>query len=76
MLVFIARRVLLLPVVFIGVTLVIVLLMQLLTPYQRAAAFVQSEQQIRQIDSIIEQYGLTDPWYVQYYRWMKEVVNG
>jgi len=65
-----------LPVVFIGVTLAIVLLMQLLTPYQRAAAFVQSEQQIRQIDSIIEQYGLTDPWYSQYYRWMSEVFKG
>lgn len=65
-----------LPVVFIGVTLAIVLLMQLLTPYQRAAAFVQSEQQIRQIDSIIEQYGLTDPWYQQYYRWMSEVFQG
>lgn len=76
MLVFITRRVLLLPVVFIGVTLAIVLLMQLLTPYQRAAAFVQSEQQIRQIDSIIEQYGLTDPWYTQYYRWMTQVLNG
>src|SRR5690606_34233061 len=73
---FIARRVLLLPVVFFGVTLAIVLLMQLLTPYQRAAAFVQSEQQIRQIDSIIEQYGLTDPWYQQYYRWMNEVFQG
>lgn len=76
MLVFIIRRVLLLPLVFIGVTLAIVLLMQLLTPYQRAAAFVQSEQQIRQIDSIIEQYGLTDPWYEQYFRWMREVANG
>jgi peptide/nickel transport system permease protein len=65
-----------LPVVFIGVTLAIVLLMQLLTPYQRAAAFVQSEQQIRQIESIIEQYGLTDPWYSQYYRWMSEVFKG
>ena len=76
MLVFITRRVLLLPVVFLGVTLAIVLLMQLLTPYQRAAAFVQSEQQIRQIDSIIEQYGLTDPWYQQYFRWMNEVFQG
>src|SRR5690606_19978880 len=50
--------------------------MQLLTPYQRAAAFAQSEQQTRQIDSIIEQYGLTDPWYSQYYRWMSEVFKG
>ncbi len=76
MLVFIVRRLLLLPVVFVGVTLAIVLLMQLLTPYQRAAAYVQSEQQIRNIDSIIVQYGLTDPWYKQYGRWIGEVVKG
>ncbi len=76
MLVFVARRLLLLPVVFFGVTLAIVLLMQLLTPYQRAAAFITSEQQIRQIDSVIAQYGLNDPWYVQYYRWMREVAKG
>jgi len=73
---FIIRRILLLPVIFIGVTLAIVLLMQLLTPYQRAAAYVQSEQQIRNIDLIIEQFGLEDPWYMQYGRWLKEVANG
>ncbi len=76
MLSFIIRRILLLPVIFIGVTLAIVLLMQLLTPYQRAAAYVQSEQQIRNIDLIIEQFGLEDPWYMQYGRWLKEVANG
>ncbi len=76
MLVFIIRRLLLLPVVFVGVTLAIVLLMQLLTPYQRAAAYVQSEQQIKNIDSIIVQYGLTDPWYMQYQRWISQVLKG
>lgn len=76
MLVFIVRRLLLLPVVFVGVTLAIVLLMQLLTPYQRAAAYVQSEQQIRNIDSIIVQFGLTDPWYKQYGRWVGQVFQG
>ncbi|MFO7544546.1 MAG: ABC transporter permease [Trueperaceae bacterium] len=76
MLIFVTRRLLMLPLVFVGVTLAIVLLMQLLTPYQRAAAYVRSEQQIRQIDSIIEQYGLEDPWYMQYGRWIGEVVRG
>ena len=52
---FIVRRLLFLPVVFFGVTLFIVLLMQLLTPEQRAAAYVRTEQQARQIESIIEQ---------------------
>ncbi|MEX2534346.1 MAG: ABC transporter permease [Trueperaceae bacterium] len=76
MLSFILRRVLLLPVVFFGVTLFIVLLMQLLSPYQRAAAFVQSEQQARNIPAIIEQYGLEDPWYMQYGRWLQELLQG
>lgn len=73
---YILRRLLYLPVVFLGVTLFIVLLMQLLTPYQRAAAFVRSEQQARNIPGIIEQYGLTDPWYMQYGRWLGELLQG
>jgi len=76
LLTFIIRRLLLLPLVFVGVTVAIVLLMQLLTPYQRAAAYVQSEQQIRNIDSIIVQFGLTDPWYKQYSRWIGQVFKG
>ncbi|HEX7005171.1 MAG TPA: ABC transporter permease [Trueperaceae bacterium] len=76
MLIFVIRRLLFLPVVFLGVTLFIVLLMQLLTPYQRAAAFVQNEQQARNIPAIIEQYGLTDPWYMQYGRWLSELLQG
>ncbi|HEX7038767.1 MAG TPA: ABC transporter permease [Trueperaceae bacterium] len=76
MLVFIARRLLLLPVVFIGVTLALQLLMQLLTPYQRAAAYVQSEQQMNRLDEIVVLYGLNDPWYVQYGRWLGQVAKG
>ncbi len=76
MLVFIARRLLLLPIVFIGVTLALQLLMQLLTPYQRAAAYVQSEQQMNRLDEIIVLYGLNDPWYMQYGRWLGQVVQG
>jgi ABC-type dipeptide/oligopeptide/nickel transport system permease component len=73
---FIVRRILFLPVVFIGVTLFIVLLMQLLSPYERAVAFVESEVQLRNIDAIVEQYGLDEPWYVQYWSWLKEALQG
>ncbi len=76
MLVFITRRLLLLPIVFVGVTLALQLLMQLLTPYQRAAAYVQSEQQMNRLDEIIVLYGLNDPWYVQYGRWLGQVAKG
>lgn len=73
---FIVRRLLFLPVVFFGVTLFIVLLMQLLTPEQRAAAYVRTEQQARQIQSIIEQYDLRSPWYVQYRNYVVRFFQG
>lgn len=73
---YIIRRILFLPVVFFGVTLMIVLLMQLLTPYQRAATYARTPQQARNLDSIIEFYGLTDPWYMQYGRWLGQIFQG
>ena len=76
MLAFIIRRLFLLPLVFFGVTLFIVLLMQVLSPYQRAAAYAQTENQARNLDAIIERYGLTDPWYMQYGRWLGQVAQG
>ncbi len=73
---FIIRRILLLPLIFIGVTLFIVLLMQLLSPAERAAGFVSSEAQLRNLPAIIEQYGLDQPWYVQYWNWLSQAVQG
>lgn len=73
---FIVRRILLLPVIFLGVTLFIVLLMQLLTPAERAAGFVTSEAQLRNLPVIIEQYGLDQPWYTQYWNWLSQALQG
>ncbi len=73
---FIIRRLFMLPLVFFGVTIFIVLLMQVLSPYQRAAAFAQTENQARNLDAIIELHCLDCPWYVQYGNWLGEVVNG
>ncbi|MGL4608583.1 MAG: ABC transporter permease [Trueperaceae bacterium] len=76
MLTFILRRLLFLPVVFFGVTLFIILLMQLLSPTQRAAAFVRSDAQLRNIQPIIEQYGIDRPPHIQYWYWLREVFKG
>ena len=76
MFVFVVRRLLFLPVVFFGVTLFIVLLMQLLSPFQRAAAFAQTEREARDLGAIVERYGLDDPWFIQYGRWLREVARG
>lgn len=73
---FIVRRLLTLPVVLFGVTLFLVLLMQVLSPYQRAASFAQTPNQARNLNAIIEQYGLDDPWYQQYGRWLGQVAQG
>jgi ABC-type dipeptide/oligopeptide/nickel transport system permease component len=73
---FILRRLLMLPLVFFGVTVIIVLLMQLLTPAQRAAAYVRSENQANMIPEIIRQYRLDEPWYIQYGLWLGRLANG
>ena len=73
---FIIRRLFMLPLVFFGVTLFIVLLMQVLSPFQRAASYAQTENQARNLGALIEQYGLNDPWYQQYGRWLGQVADG
>jgi dipeptide transport system permease protein len=75
-LVFIVRRLLFLPVVFFGVTLFIIGLMQLLSPAQRAASYVRSEAQLRNLPAIIQQYGLDQPFPVQYWNWLKQALRG
>lgn len=73
---FIIRRLMMLPIVLIGVTLFVILLTQLLSPTQRAASYVKSEAQLKNIEKVIEQYGIDKPWYVQYGNWLKEAVQG
>ncbi len=73
---FIIRRLFLVPLVFFGTTLLIILLLQSLSPAQRAVAFVKSEAQLRNLDLIINQYGLDKPFYIQYGNWLGQVAQG
>jgi len=73
---FIARRLLLLPLVAFGVTLLIFALLQFLSPAERAALFVTDPRQLTQIDSIIRKYGLDQPVHIQYWTWLKKIVRG
>lgn len=71
MLAYITRRLLILPILVIGVTVLIFALLSLLTPYERAALYVQDiPKRQGAIDDVIEKYGLDDPVYVQYWYWM------
>jgi ABC-type dipeptide/oligopeptide/nickel transport system permease component len=76
MLEFILRRLLALPLVMIGVTLLVVGLMQLLSPTQRAAAFVKNEKQLRNLPAIVREQGLDQPFLVQYGRWLGNAAQG
>ena len=76
MLAFSVRRLLQLPIVLFAVSVVIVALLQFLPPESRAAAFIQSEQQLENIDLIIEQYHLDEPFHVQYWTWLTNALSG
>lgn len=76
MTVFIARRLLLLPLVAIGVTLLIFGLLQLLSPVQRVSLYVTDPRQLLAVDSVIRTHGLDKPLYIQYVQWLGRVVRG
>src|SRR2546430_13203383 len=73
---YVARRLLLLPLVAFGVTVLIFALLQFLSPAQRAALFVTDPKQLAHVDSIIRKYGLDKPAHVQYWIWLKELAHG
>ncbi len=73
---YIARRLVLLPLVAFGVTVLIFALLQFLDPAIRAGAFITNPNQLKAIDAIIRKYGLDQPIHVQYWNWLREVFHG
>ncbi len=73
---FILRRFFFLIFVLFGVSVLLFGILMTFSPERRAAAYVTTPQQARDIPKIIKQYGLDDPVYVQYFRWIKEVAHG
>ena len=45
------------------------------SPERRAAAYVSSPQQVKDIPVLVQQLGLDDPFYIQYLRWAKEICS-
>jgi peptide/nickel transport system permease protein len=68
---YIIRRLLIIPILMAGITILIFLMLSLLTPYERASLYV-SEIPKREgaIEAIVAKYGLADPIPQQYWRWM------
>jgi peptide/nickel transport system permease protein len=48
----------------------------MIDPNIRAMLYIVSEKDMYRIDTIIEKYGLRDPFYVQYVRWMGQLLQG
>lgn len=76
MLRYILRRLLLLPLVAVGVTFLLFLLTQRLSPEMRASLYVKDARQMGALEEVIERYGLREPVLKQYGRWMKGVLKG
>ncbi len=73
---FIIRRLLLLILVLFGVSVLIFSILMTFSPERRAAAYVSSPQQVKDIPELVKQLGLNDPFYIQYFRWVKGIFSG
>lgn len=77
---YIVRRLLLLPLLLVGVTLLIFGMLQFLTPVERSALYVRDVPKTpNQLEGVIKRYGLDQPLYIQYWRWLvghKDSVTG
>ena len=78
MLTYIARRLLFLPVVLIGVTLLVFVAMSLLSPYQLVSTYIKSPEELKNqsLDDLVRKYGLDQPAHVRYMNWMKNLFRG
>lgn len=74
---YIIRRLLILPVILFGVTILIFLMLQVLGPVERSALYVRDiPKNENQVDAIIRRYGLDKPFYVQYWNWLVGTIDG
>lgn len=80
MIAYIIRRLLLLPLVVAGVSILIFSLMMLMSPFSRLAMYITDPDALKQgpeqLNEMVEALGLNDPAWVQYGRWMNEVLHG
>jgi len=75
---YIIRRFLILPFILFGVTVLVFSMIMMLGPYQRLSTYINDPAQLKgqDMDELVAKYGLDDPWYEQYGRWIGGVVQG
>jgi len=68
---YIIRRLMVMPIILLGVTLLIFAMLQVLGPVERSALYVRDIPKTEaQIDGIIKRYGLDQPLPIQYWNWL------
>jgi len=71
MVAYIVRRLLILPVILFGVSVLIFSMLMFLGPLERVALYVSDVPHTADaLDRLIAKYGLDDPMHVQYWRWL------
>jgi peptide/nickel transport system permease protein len=71
MLNYILRRLLLVPLLLFGVTVLIFSMLQFLSPEKRSALYIHDiPRNAKQMDAIIKHYGLDRPIHIQYWIWL------
>jgi ABC-type dipeptide/oligopeptide/nickel transport system permease component len=73
---FILRRLFFLIFVLFGVSVLIFGILMSFSPERRAAAYITTPQQAKDLPRLVQKYGLDDPFYIQYGRWVGEVAAG
>ena len=76
MLNYIVRRLLQLPLILFGVTILIFGMLMLLTPNERLGLYVPDRPERGTIDQLVSLYGLDDPVPEQYWRWLSNALQG
>jgi len=80
MLTFIIRRLLLLPIILMGVTLLIFGMTCLVGPYERVSIYVTNPNVFKggpdTLQKLVHKYGLDRPVWDQYYSWLVQLVHG
>ena len=80
MITYIMRRLILLPIVLWGLTILLFASSMFLTPTERVVTYITDIAELRggqeTIKRLIAKYGLDDPFHVQYWRWLNNVIHG
>lgn len=74
---YIIRRLFILPLVLVGLSILIFGMLQALNPIERAALYVTSvPKNPEALQAIIQKYGLDKPIYIQYKNWLNMIIHG